>query len=95
MPVRAAAPLPGASSPTCWSSGSRSAAACRRGTLTGNALALAAIRATLSFLHLGCLNRGVLLTPFHNMALFSPSHTEADVDRHTDVFGDAVTALLP
>jgi glutamate-1-semialdehyde 2,1-aminomutase len=46
------------------------------------------------FLHLWCLNRGVLLTPFHNMALFSPSHTEADVDRHTEVFGEAVAALV-
>ena len=46
------------------------------------------------FLHLWALNRGVLLTPFHNMALFSPAHTEADVDRHTEVFGEAVAALL-
>jgi glutamate-1-semialdehyde 2,1-aminomutase len=46
------------------------------------------------FFHLWSLNRGVLLTPFHNMALFSPHHTEADVDRHTDVFGEAVAALL-
>lgn len=46
------------------------------------------------FLHLWCLNRGVLLTPFHNMALFSPAHTSADVDRHTEVFGEAVAALL-
>jgi glutamate-1-semialdehyde 2,1-aminomutase len=46
------------------------------------------------FLHLWCLNRGVLLTPFHNMALFSPAHTEADVDRHTEVFGEAVAALV-
>ena len=46
------------------------------------------------FLHLWCLNRGVLLTPFHNMALFSPHHTESDVDRHTEVFGEAVAALL-
>ena len=45
------------------------------------------------FLHLWCLNRGVLLTPFHNMALFSPQHTEADVDRHTQVFTAALTAL--
>ncbi|WP_432477500.1 transaminase [Nocardioides sp. GXQ0305] len=45
-------------------------------------------------LHLWCLNRGVLLTPFHNMALFSPHHTEADVDRHTEVFADAVAALV-
>jgi glutamate-1-semialdehyde 2,1-aminomutase len=45
------------------------------------------------FLHLWSLNRGVLLTPFHNMALFSPSHTESDVDRHTEVFAEAVAAL--
>jgi glutamate-1-semialdehyde 2,1-aminomutase len=46
------------------------------------------------FLHLWTLNRGVLLTPFHNMALFSPAHTEADVDRHTEVFSAAIAALL-
>ncbi len=46
-----------------------------------------------TLLHLWALNRGVLLTPFHNMALMSPAHTEADVDRHTDVFASAVTAL--
>ena len=44
-------------------------------------------------MHLWALNRGVLLTPFHNMALFSPAHSEADVDRHTEVFGEAVDAL--
>ncbi|MEZ5091306.1 transaminase [Nocardioides sp.] len=47
-----------------------------------------------AFMHLWALNRGILLTPFHNMALFSPHHTEADVDLHTQVFGDAVQALL-
>jgi glutamate-1-semialdehyde 2,1-aminomutase len=46
------------------------------------------------FLHLWSLNRGVLLTPFHNMALFSPHHSPDDVDRHTAVFGEAVAALL-
>ena len=45
------------------------------------------------FLHLWCLNRGVLLTPFHNMALFCPAHTEADVDRHTEVFTSALSVL--
>ena len=45
-------------------------------------------------MHLWALNRGVLLTPFHNMALFSPAHSEADVDRHTEVFGEAVDALV-
>ena len=37
------------------------------------------------FLHLWAMNRRVLMTPFHNMALMSPATTEADVDRHTDV----------
>jgi glutamate-1-semialdehyde 2,1-aminomutase len=45
------------------------------------------------FLHLWALNRGILLTPFHNMALFAPHHTTADVDLHTDVFAAAVEAL--
>ena len=45
-------------------------------------------------MHLWAVNRGILLTPFHNMALMSPHHTPADVDRHTEVFRDAVAALL-
>jgi len=47
-----------------------------------------------AFMHLYALNRGILLTPFHNMALMSPATTEADVDRHTDVFAEAVAELL-
>jgi glutamate-1-semialdehyde 2,1-aminomutase len=47
-----------------------------------------------SFMHLWAINRGVLLTPFHNMSLLSPHHTEADVNLHTLVFRDAVTALV-
>jgi len=46
------------------------------------------------FLHLHALNRGVLITPFHNMALMSPATSEADVDRHTEVFREAVQDLL-
>jgi glutamate-1-semialdehyde 2,1-aminomutase len=46
------------------------------------------------FIHLFLLNRGILMTPFHNMALMSPATTEADVDRHTEVFGQAADALL-
>ncbi len=45
------------------------------------------------FIHLYALNRGILLTPFHNMALMSPATTEADVDLHTEVFGEAVREL--
>ena len=43
--------------------------------------------------HLYALNRGILLTPFHNMALMSPATTEADVDRHTEVFDEAAAEL--
>jgi glutamate-1-semialdehyde 2,1-aminomutase len=45
------------------------------------------------YLHLHALNRGVLLTPFHNMALMAPTTTAADVDRHTEVFAQAVSEL--
>jgi glutamate-1-semialdehyde 2,1-aminomutase len=47
-----------------------------------------------SFIHLFMLNRGVLLTPFHNMALMSPATTEADVDVHSTRFGQAARLLL-
>lgn len=47
-----------------------------------------------AFMHLWAINRGILLTPFHNMALMSPFHTQADVDLHTRVFRDGVLALL-
>jgi glutamate-1-semialdehyde aminotransferase len=45
-------------------------------------------------LHLWAMNRGVLMTPFHNMALMSPSTTADDVDRHTEQFAAAVDALF-
>jgi glutamate-1-semialdehyde 2,1-aminomutase len=60
----------------------------------GAAAAAAVDEELEGFLHLWCLNRGVLLTPFHNMALFSPAHTPEDVDRHTEVFAEALAALL-
>jgi glutamate-1-semialdehyde 2,1-aminomutase len=46
------------------------------------------------YLHLHALNRGVMMTPFHNMALMSPATGAADVDRHTEVFAEAVGELL-
>jgi glutamate-1-semialdehyde aminotransferase len=45
------------------------------------------------FLHLYTLNRGVLLTPFHNMALMCPATTEADIDLHTKTFAEATREL--
>jgi glutamate-1-semialdehyde 2,1-aminomutase len=46
------------------------------------------------FLHLAALNRGILLTPFHNMALIAPGVTADDMDRHTAAFRESVRALL-
>jgi glutamate-1-semialdehyde 2,1-aminomutase len=45
------------------------------------------------FLHLYALNCGVLLTPFHNMALMCPATTETDIDLHTRIFADALRDL--
>ena len=47
-----------------------------------------------AFIHLFLLNRGILMTPFHNMALMSPATTPEDVDRHTEVFGQAADELV-
>ena len=46
-----------------------------------------------AFMHLWTLNRGILMTPFHNMALLSPAHVDTDVDVHTEVFDQALAAL--
>jgi glutamate-1-semialdehyde 2,1-aminomutase len=46
------------------------------------------------YMHLAALNRGILMTPFHNMALISPATTEADIDEHTRVFRESVQRLL-
>ncbi len=45
-------------------------------------------------LHLWVMNRGVLMTPFHNMALMSPVTTSTDVDRHTAAFDAALEAIF-
>ena len=45
------------------------------------------------YLHLHALNRGILMTPFHNMALMCPATTAADVERHTVAFREAVVSL--
>ncbi len=46
------------------------------------------------FMHLAALNRGILMTPFHNMALVSPATSEADIDLHSKVFRESVELLL-
>ncbi len=45
------------------------------------------------YLHLFALNRGVLITPFHNMVLMSPATEESDVDRHLDILREALSEL--
>jgi len=45
------------------------------------------------YLHLAMSNRGVLITPFHNMVLMCPETTDADVDLHAELFEDAVARL--
>src|SRR5574337_133802 len=47
------------------------------------------------FLHLYALVRGILLTPFHNMALMSPATSEQDVDRHSAVVEGMLGELFP
>ena len=46
------------------------------------------------YMHLFVLNRGILMTPFHNMALISPEISEEDVNYHTKVFREAVKSLF-
>jgi glutamate-1-semialdehyde 2,1-aminomutase len=45
------------------------------------------------YLHLYLMNGGVLITPFHNMALMCPATTEEQVDRHAGLFGEALSEL--
>ncbi len=45
-------------------------------------------------MHLAALNRGILLTPFHNMALIAPDAAESDIDYHTAVFRESVGQLV-
>ena len=60
----------------------------------GETSAAAEDRELDSYLHLALANRGILITPFHNMALMCPATTPDDVDRHTAAFGEVVEALV-
>ena len=46
------------------------------------------------YLHLYGVNRGVVLTPFHNMALMCPATNEEHVARHRRVFAAALDELV-
>jgi glutamate-1-semialdehyde 2,1-aminomutase len=46
------------------------------------------------YIHLYLANRGIMITPFHNMALMCPTTTKADVDVHQEHFEACVRELL-
>ncbi|MBX5470361.1 MAG: aspartate aminotransferase family protein [Thermoleophilaceae bacterium] len=60
---------------------------------TGGEAAAASDPELDALLHVYLMNRGILITPFHNMALMCPATTEADVDRHTELFAHAAAEL--
>ena len=62
--------------------------------ITGTAAYESADAELEDFLHLYLANRGILLTPFHNMALMCPTTTKEDVDKHQEVFEEAIKLLL-
>ncbi|MFM6963305.1 MAG: aminotransferase class III-fold pyridoxal phosphate-dependent enzyme, partial [Micrococcales bacterium] len=62
--------------------------------ITGTAAYHSADAELEDFLHLYLANRGILLTPFHNMALMCPTTTKDDVDRHNEVFEAAIKELV-
>jgi glutamate-1-semialdehyde 2,1-aminomutase len=66
---------------------------CQESPRNGGESAAAADFELERFLHLYALNRGVLLTPFHNMALICPATSEADIDLHTKIFAAAAREL--
>jgi glutamate-1-semialdehyde 2,1-aminomutase len=61
---------------------------------TGTESAASADAGLEDFLHTYLVNRGVLLTPFHNMALMCPQTTTDDVARHHEIFAAALGELL-
>lgn len=61
---------------------------------TGEASAAAADDQLDAYMHLAMVNRGILMTPFHNMALMCPETSREDVERHTQVFREVVGALF-
>ncbi len=67
---------------------------CSPAPLTGSQSAAAHDDELEEYLHLFMSNRGVLMTPFHNMALMCPATHASDVDLHTSLFREAVSHLL-
>ena len=61
---------------------------------TGTDAANAADAEIEDYLHLALAGRGILMTPFHNMALMAPSTTVQDVEQHVSVFADVIAELV-
>ncbi len=62
--------------------------------ITGTAAYEAADGELEDYIHLYLANRGVMITPFHNMALMCPTTTRADVDAHHEHFEACVRELV-
>jgi glutamate-1-semialdehyde 2,1-aminomutase len=60
---------------------------------TGSESAACADPELEDYLHVYLANRGILLTPFHNMALMCPATTADDVARHHEIFHAALSEL--
>jgi glutamate-1-semialdehyde 2,1-aminomutase len=67
---------------------------CPQPPRSGGESALAADPELDEYLHLYLANRGVLITPFHNMALMCPATADSDIDAHTALFAAATDDLL-
>jgi glutamate-1-semialdehyde 2,1-aminomutase len=46
------------------------------------------------YMHLFTINRDILMTPFHNMALMCPVTKDSDIDKHTQIFREAVNSII-
>ena len=67
---------------------------CAPGPLLNGTQAAAAHHPSLEgALHLGLLNRGCLIAPFHNMMLVSPVTTDDQIDRLITAFTQVITEL--
>ena len=62
--------------------------------LNGSASAAAADAGLEEYFHLYTANRGVLITPFHNMALMCRDTKAADVQLHTKLFAAACADIV-
>ena len=68
---------------------------CAPGPLGSGAEAeLAHAPALEAAIHVGLVNRGCLIAPFHNMMLVSPATKRKQVDRLVEAFGEIVEALV-